>query len=171
GKEIFNHGFTFGGHPMACAVALANIDVIEDEQLCAHVLENEGKLRATLDGLRELPIVGDVRGAGYFQAIELVKDQQTKETFNSEESEHLLRGFLSGALYDQGLICRTDDRGDPIVELTVESLIAELGLELASGHEAAQAHVRWVHSTELADPTPWLRGGELLLTTGLQLSG
>ena len=57
------------------------------------------------------------------------------------------------------------------MELTVESLIDELGLELASGHESAQAHVRWVHSTELSDPTPWLRGGELLLTTGLQLDG
>ncbi len=57
------------------------------------------------------------------------------------------------------------------MELTVESLIAELGLELASGHEAANTHVRWVHSTELVDPTPWLRGGELLLTTGMQLDG
>jgi PucR family transcriptional regulator, purine catabolism regulatory protein len=55
------------------------------------------------------------------------------------------------------------------MELTVESLIAELGLVLASGHESAQAHVRWVHSTELVDPTPWLKGGELLLTTGIQL--
>jgi len=129
GKEIFNHGFTFGGHPMACAVALANIDVIEDERLCAHVRENEGKLRATLDGLRDLPIVGDVRGAGYFQALELVKDQGTKETFNAEESEHLLRGFLSGALYDEGLICRTDDRGDPIVQLSPPLIAGEQQFE------------------------------------------
>jgi purine catabolism regulator len=57
------------------------------------------------------------------------------------------------------------------VELTVESLIGELGLELASGGESAGAHVRWVHSTELLDPTPWLKGGELLLTTGMQLDG
>jgi adenosylmethionine-8-amino-7-oxononanoate aminotransferase len=118
GKQIFNHGFTFGGHPMACAVALANIDVIEREGLCEHVLENEGHLRATLESLRDLPIVGDVRGAGYFHAIELVKDQETKETFNHEEAEELLRGFLSGELYRNGLICRTDDRGDPIVQLS-----------------------------------------------------
>jgi adenosylmethionine-8-amino-7-oxononanoate aminotransferase len=118
GKEIFNHGFTFGGHPMACAVALANIDVIEREDLCGHVLEHEGELRATLESLRDLPIVGDVRGAGYFQAIELVKDQETKETFDADESEELLRGFLSGELYKHGLICRTDDRGDPIVQLS-----------------------------------------------------
>jgi purine catabolism regulator len=57
------------------------------------------------------------------------------------------------------------------LELTVESLIDELGLELVSGHESAGAHVRWVHSTELLDPTPWLKGGELLLTTGIQLDG
>jgi PucR family transcriptional regulator, purine catabolism regulatory protein len=57
------------------------------------------------------------------------------------------------------------------MELTVESLIAELGLTLVSGQESAQAHVRWVHSTELTDPTPWLKGGELLLTMGIQLAG
>jgi adenosylmethionine-8-amino-7-oxononanoate aminotransferase len=118
GKAIFNHGFTFGGHPIACATALANIDVIEREGLCEHVLENEGRLRGMLDSLRDLPIVGDVRGAGYFHAIELVKDQATKETFNPQESEELLRGFLSGELYRRGLICRTDDRGDPIVQLS-----------------------------------------------------
>ncbi len=118
GKAIFNHGFTFGGHPVACAVALANIDVIEREELCERVLANEGALRDMLESLRDLPIVGDVRGAGYFQAIELVKDQQTKETFNHDEAEQLLRGFLSGELYRRGLICRTDDRGDPIVQLS-----------------------------------------------------
>ena len=117
-KAIFNHGFTFGGHPVACATALANIDVIEREGLCEHVRANEGHLREMMDGLRDLPIVGDVRGAGYFHAIELVKDKDTKETFNDQESEELLRGFLSGALYGRGLICRTDDRGDPIVQLS-----------------------------------------------------
>jgi adenosylmethionine-8-amino-7-oxononanoate aminotransferase len=125
GKAIFNHGFTFGGHPVACAVALANIDVIEREGLCEHVLQNEGRLRAMLEGLRDLPIVGDVRGAGYFHAIELVKDQQTKETFDDQESEALLRGFLSGELYSRGLICRTDDRGDPIVQLSPPLIAGE----------------------------------------------
>jgi adenosylmethionine-8-amino-7-oxononanoate aminotransferase len=117
-RQIFNHGFTFAGHPIGCAIALANIDVIEREDLCAHVRENEGELRAMLESLRDLPIVGDVRGAGYFQAIELVKDKETKETFDDEESEELLRGYLSGELYRRGLICRTDDRGDPIVQLS-----------------------------------------------------
>ena len=83
GKAIFNHGFTFGGHPVACAVALANIELIEREGLCDHVRSNEDAFRAMLDSLRDLPIVGDVRGAGYFHAIELVKDKDTKETFDA----------------------------------------------------------------------------------------
>jgi adenosylmethionine-8-amino-7-oxononanoate aminotransferase len=125
GKTIFNHGFTFGGHPVSCAVGLANIDVIEREDLCGHVREHEGRFRELLDGLRDLPIVGDVRGAGYFHAIELVKDKDTKETFDAEESEELLRGFLSGELYRRGLICRTDDRGDPIVQLSPPLIAGE----------------------------------------------
>jgi adenosylmethionine-8-amino-7-oxononanoate aminotransferase len=125
GTAIFNHGFTFGGHPMACATALANIDIMESEDLCGRVLANEGAFRAMLDGLRDLPIVGDVRGAGYFHAIELVKDKETKETFNHEESEVLLRGFLSGELYRRGLICRTDDRGDPIIQLSPPLIAGE----------------------------------------------
>jgi adenosylmethionine-8-amino-7-oxononanoate aminotransferase len=118
GKAIFNHGFTFGGHPVACATALANIDVIEREGLCERVREHESLLREMLDSLRDLPIVGDVRGAGYFQAVELVRDKDTKESFDDQASEVLLRGFLSGELYRRGLICRTDDRGDPIVQLS-----------------------------------------------------
>jgi adenosylmethionine-8-amino-7-oxononanoate aminotransferase len=118
GHAIFNHGFTFGGHPMACAVAMANIDAMEREQINEHVLSREGEFRAMLEGLRDLPIVGDVRGAGYFHAIELVKDKDTKLTFDAEESEQLLRGFLSGALFERGLICRTDDRGDPVIQLS-----------------------------------------------------
>lgn len=118
GKAAFTHGFTFGGHPVACAVGLANIELMQNEELNEHVRTHEPAFRAMLDGLRDLPIVGDVRGAGYFHAIELVKDKETKETFDNEESEELLRGFLSGELFRRGLICRTDDRGDPIVQLS-----------------------------------------------------
>ncbi len=118
GRAIFNHGFTFGGHPVSSAVALANIEIMEREDLNAHVRAHEGALRATLESLRDLPIVGDVRGAGYFQAIELVRDRDTKQTFDAEESERLLRGFLSGELYRRGLICRTDDRGEPVIQLS-----------------------------------------------------
>ncbi|MCB0869257.1 MAG: aspartate aminotransferase family protein [Solirubrobacterales bacterium] len=118
GSASFAHGFTFAGHPIASAVALANIEIFEREDLCGHVLAKEGEFRGMLESLRDIPIVGDVRGAGYFQAIELVKDQETKESFNDEESEKLLRGFLSGALYERGLICRADDRGDPVIQFS-----------------------------------------------------
>ena len=117
GPNAFLHGYTFGGHPVSAAVALANLDVFEREGLNAHVRANENAFRMTLEKLRDLPIVGDVRGAGYFYGIELVKDKVTKETFNEEESERLLRGFLSKALFDNGLYCRADDRGDPVVQL------------------------------------------------------
>ncbi|MGA2009933.1 MAG: aspartate aminotransferase family protein [Solirubrobacteraceae bacterium] len=118
GTQSFMHGFTFAGHPMCAAVALANLDALEREGILENVRNNEGALRGTLESLRDIPIVGDVRGAGYFQAIELVKDQDTDEQWSDEESEVLLRGFLSGELYRRGLICRADDRGDPVIQLS-----------------------------------------------------
>jgi adenosylmethionine-8-amino-7-oxononanoate aminotransferase len=118
GTNSFTHGFTFAGHPICAAVAMANLDAFEREGVIENVRANEGALRSMLEGLREIPIVGDVRGAGYFHAIELVKDQQTKESFSDEEAETLLRGFLSGELYRRGLICRADDRGDPVIQLS-----------------------------------------------------
>jgi adenosylmethionine-8-amino-7-oxononanoate aminotransferase len=118
GTSMFAHGYTFGGHPVAAAVAMANLDIYEREDLCGHVLEKEPEFRAALEGLRDIPIVGDVRGAGFFQAIELVRDQQTLESLEDAESEELLRGFLSGELYKRGLICRSDDRGDPVIQLS-----------------------------------------------------
>jgi adenosylmethionine-8-amino-7-oxononanoate aminotransferase len=117
--KMFTHGITFGGHPVSAAVAMANLDIFEREDLCGHVREKEPEFRGMLDKLKEdLPIVGDVRGAGYFHALELVKDKETKETFSDEESEDLLRGFMSGELYKRGLICRADDRGDPVIQLS-----------------------------------------------------
>jgi adenosylmethionine-8-amino-7-oxononanoate aminotransferase len=116
GKAMFAHGSTFAGHPVAAATAMANLDVFEREDLCGHVRAKEGEFRAALESLYDIPIVGDVRGDGYFMAIELVKDKETKESFTSEEAEELLRGYLSGELYRRGLICRTDDRGDPVVQ-------------------------------------------------------
>jgi adenosylmethionine-8-amino-7-oxononanoate aminotransferase len=118
GSDSFAHGFTFAGHPIAAAVSLANIDLFERDDLCGHVRAKEGEFRQMLESLLELPIVGDVRGAGYFQALELVKDKETKQSFNDEESEQLLRGFLSAELYKRGLICRADDRGDPVIQLS-----------------------------------------------------
>jgi adenosylmethionine-8-amino-7-oxononanoate aminotransferase len=117
GAASFNHGITFGGHPVATAVALANLDIFEREDLNGHVRANTDLFRSYLERLLDLPIVGDVRGDGYFFGIELVKDKATKETFNDDESDRLLRGFLSQALFDAGLYCRADDRGDPVVQI------------------------------------------------------
>jgi adenosylmethionine-8-amino-7-oxononanoate aminotransferase len=116
GTNMFAHGYTFGGHPVSTAVAMANLDIFESEGVNKHVRENEDAFRATLEKLSDLPIVGDVRGDGYFYGIELVKDKDTKETFNDAEAEKLLRGFLSKALFDEGLYCRADDRGDPVIQ-------------------------------------------------------
>jgi adenosylmethionine-8-amino-7-oxononanoate aminotransferase len=118
GQTAFYHGYTFGGHPVSSAVALANLDIFEEEKLLDNVRENSPAFRSTLEKLLDLPIVGDVRGDGYFFGIELVKDKATKETFDEDESERLLRGFLSKALFEAGLYCRADDRGDPVIQLS-----------------------------------------------------
>jgi adenosylmethionine-8-amino-7-oxononanoate aminotransferase len=117
GPTSFLHGITFAGHPVSCAVAMANLDVFERDDLLGHVRRNEAAFRSTLERLSALPIVGEIRGDGYFYGIELVRDKATRETFNADESERLLRGFLSGALFEAGLICRADDRGDPVIQL------------------------------------------------------
>ena len=117
GDTTFYHGYTFGGHPVSTAVALENLNIFEEEGLNARVRENSPLFRAALERLTDLPIVGDVRGDGYFFGIELVKDKATKQTFDENESERLLRGFLSKALYESGLYCRADDRGDPVIQL------------------------------------------------------
>jgi adenosylmethionine-8-amino-7-oxononanoate aminotransferase len=118
GDEVFMHGITFGGHPVGCAAALANLDVFDSEDLIGHVRANEGAFRAALETLFDLPIVGDVRGMGYFYGIELVKDRDTRATFDEQESNHLLRDLLSPRLLELGLVCRSDDRGDPVVQLS-----------------------------------------------------
>jgi adenosylmethionine-8-amino-7-oxononanoate aminotransferase len=117
GTASFPHGYTFGGHPVSAAVGMANLDIFEREGLNRHVLDTEADFRRTLEKLLDLPIVGDVRGDGFFYGIELVKDKATKETFDAAESERLLRGFLSTALFEAGLYCRADDRGDPVIQL------------------------------------------------------
>jgi adenosylmethionine-8-amino-7-oxononanoate aminotransferase len=114
---MWSHGITFGGHPVMSAIALKNIEIMKRERIPEHVRETEGELRSALEQLLALPIVGDIRGAGYLFALELVKDKETRESFSHEESESLLRGFLSGRLFDRGLICRADDRGDPVVQI------------------------------------------------------
>jgi adenosylmethionine-8-amino-7-oxononanoate aminotransferase len=125
GTTYFPHGYTFGGHPVSAAVALANLDIFDREDLYTHVRTEGPNFRATLEKLTDLPIVGDVRGEGFFYGIELVKDKTTRETFDDDESERLLRGFLSKALFDAGLYCRADDRGDPVIQLAPPVIIGQ----------------------------------------------
>ena len=108
------HGYTFGGHPVSAAVALENLDIFEEEKLLEHVRENSPVFRSTLEKLSTCRSSATCAATGYFFGIELVKDKATKETFDDDESERLLRGFLSKALFDAGLYCRADDRGDPV---------------------------------------------------------
>jgi len=148
GTQSFTHGVTFGGHPVQCAIALKNIEIMKRERIPEHVLENEDAFRSTLGQLLELPIVGDLRGEGYFYALELVKDKETRAGFSDEESESLLRGFLSAKLFERGLICRADDRGDPVVQISppliagqaeFDEMTGILGDVLAEAGEKVQA--------------------------------
>jgi adenosylmethionine-8-amino-7-oxononanoate aminotransferase len=131
--ESFLHGITFAGHPVSCAVALANLKVFEEEKIIDHVQTNEAAFRAALDDLADLPIVGDIRGAGYFYAIELVRDRDGRESFSHDERERLLRGFLSNRLLELGLICRADDRGEPVIQLSPPLIAGPVQFEEISG--------------------------------------
>jgi adenosylmethionine-8-amino-7-oxononanoate aminotransferase len=140
GTRTYTHGITFGGHPVACAVALKNLEIMKRERVIEHVQEQAPFLRERLASLLELPIVGDLRGVGWFYALELVRDKETKETFSDAEREALLRGFLSPEMFRRGLICRADDRGEPVVQISlplvagpaeVDELVGILGDVLA----------------------------------------
>ncbi|MDQ2983567.1 MAG: aspartate aminotransferase family protein [Actinomycetota bacterium] len=131
--SMFTHGMTFGGHPVQAAVALKNIEIMKRDGIVDGVRENESAFRSTLEQLLELPIAGDLRGVGYFYALELVKDKETREAFSAEEAEKLLRGFLSPRLFERGLICRADDRGDPVVQISPPLVAAQVEFdEIAS---------------------------------------
>jgi adenosylmethionine-8-amino-7-oxononanoate aminotransferase len=116
GKTTLLHGITFGGHPVSAAIALKNMEIFERDGVLENVRELEGYLEERLQTLRELPIVGDVRGAGFFWAVELVKDGH-REPFDADERESLLRGFMAGRLLEAGLIARGDDRGDSVLQV------------------------------------------------------
>jgi adenosylmethionine-8-amino-7-oxononanoate aminotransferase len=144
GTADYMHGLTFGGHPVGAAVALAALDVYERDGILENVRANEPHARAALESLRDIPIVGDVRGMGHFFSIEVVRDRATKQALTGPEAEWLLKDVLSAALWDRGLICRLDDRADPIVQIApplvadaaLFSEIAEIlraGLEIAAG--------------------------------------
>jgi adenosylmethionine-8-amino-7-oxononanoate aminotransferase len=148
-KAMYSHGITFGGHPVMCAIALKNIEIMKRERVVENVRENGDAFRASLETLLALDIVGDVRGTGYFYAVELVKDKETRESFSDEECETLLRGFLSPRLFERGLICRADDRGDPVVQISpplvagkaeIDELKGILGDVLAEAQDRMNVH-------------------------------
>lgn len=123
--DVFLQGQTFGAHPVSCAVANANLDLFERDDLCGHVRANEARFKQLVEGLLDIPLVGDVRGDGYFLALELVPDKATRALFTTEQSEWLLRGYLSPRLYEAGLICRADDRGEPVITLSPPLIAGE----------------------------------------------
>ncbi|MET0562123.1 MAG: aspartate aminotransferase family protein [Gaiellaceae bacterium] len=140
GERMYSHGMTFGGHPVQAAIALKNLEIMRREKIVEHVAEEQGWVRDKLAELLELPIVGDLRGTGFFYALELVKDKETRTTFSDEECERLLRGFLTPRMFEAGLICRADDRGDPVIQISppliagheeIEELVGILGDVLA----------------------------------------
>jgi len=140
GERMYSHGMTFGGHPVQAAIALKNLEIMRREKIVEHVAEEQGWVRNKLAELLELPIVGDLRGTGFFYALELVKDKETRTTFSDEECERLLRGFLTPRMFEAGLICRADDRGDPVIQISppliaghaeIEELVGILGDVLA----------------------------------------
>ena len=125
----FLQGQTFGAHPVSCAVANANLDIFEREDLCGHVLANESRFKQLIEGLLDIPLVGDVRGDGYFLAIELVPDALTgtggRGVFTPAQADWLLRRYLSPRLFEAGLICRADDRGEPVITLSPPLIAGE----------------------------------------------
>jgi hypothetical protein len=114
-EDVLMHGITFGGHPVSCAVALANIEVLESEGIIEHVAANQDFFRQELETLLDLPIVSEVRGTGYFYAIELQKDARQGIAFDDEEAAEIVAG-LKPVLLELGLIARADGRGAPIIQ-------------------------------------------------------
>jgi adenosylmethionine-8-amino-7-oxononanoate aminotransferase len=148
-RSMYSHGITFGGHPVMAAIALKNIEIMKREGVVEHVRDQQDVFRAKLATLLDLPIVGDLRGTGFFYALELVRDKETRETFSDEECETLLRGFLSPALFEAGLICRTDDRGDPVIQISPPLVAGEAEMDEIVGilgEVLAEAWKRLPHS-------------------------
>src|SRR3954452_6879665 len=151
---VYRHGITFGGHPVAAAMALKNIEIFERDGVLENVRELAPYLRDRLQTLRDLPIVGDVRGDGFFWAMELVKDEQDTR-FDQAERDKLLRGFLPGRLREAGLIARADDRGDAVLQIApplisdkplLDEIVARLGDVLTD----AGAHMGLASAAEVA---------------------
>jgi adenosylmethionine-8-amino-7-oxononanoate aminotransferase len=116
--DPFMHGITYGGHPVNSAIALKNLEIMKRERILEHVNEKAPEFRSKLETLLDLPLVGDIRGEGFFYALELVSDPEANGSFSEEESSAVIKGFISKQLYERGLICRTDDRADPVLMIS-----------------------------------------------------
>ena len=167
GDSMYTHGITFGGAPVQAAIALKNLEIMQREAIVQHVDEEQGAFRSTLEQLLELPIAGDLRGTGFFYALELVKDKETRETFTEDECEELLRGFLSPALFERGLICRADDRGDPVIQISppliatqaeFDEMTGILGDVLSEAWTRLDGGVRTGSATVVEPEAPVVRG-------------
>jgi len=145
--SALRHGITFGGHPLSAAIALQNMDIFERDGILENVRALTPHLADELRTLLELPIVGDVRGDGFFWAVELVRDEAATR-FDQAERDELLRRYLPRRLRDAGLIARTDDRGDAVLQIApplisdralLDAIVGTLGEVLADagGHMAA----------------------------------
>ncbi len=163
--RMYTHGMTFGGHPVQAAIALKNIEIMRREGILEHVRETAADFRAALEPLLELPIVGDLRGTGFFYALELVKDKETRASFTEDECDTLLRGVVSPRLFEQGLICRADDRGDPVVQISPPLVAGQEEFDkiagtLGDGARAAASHPREPrrHRRRRRPQRPHLRG-------------
>ncbi len=160
---VLRHGITFGGHPVMAAVALRNIEIFERDGILENVRALEPHLRAGMESLRDLPIVGDVRGRGFFWAVELVKDAEATR-FDQSERDDLLRGFLPHALRRAGLIARADDRGDSVLQIAPPliadaALLDEIVAGLRSVLTAAGERMGLATPRTPADPTAGSRPG------------
>jgi adenosylmethionine-8-amino-7-oxononanoate aminotransferase len=140
---MFMHGLTYGGHPMTAAVALKVLEIYERDGVIDNVRENEPYLKAALEELRRVPLVGDVRGAGFFWSVEMVKDRDTRETFSGAEADWLLRDVLTAQMVERGLLCRLDDRGDPVIQLSPPLVADRIVLDEMVGIVGAALEAAW----------------------------
>lgn len=118
GGETYMHGLTYSGHPLTTAIADRVLEIYERDNVLGNVRELAPRFEAGLEELRRIPLVGDVRGMGFFWALELVKDRETKQLFDADEADWLLRKELSRHMDELGLLCRLDDRGEPVIQLS-----------------------------------------------------
>jgi 4-aminobutyrate--pyruvate transaminase len=106
--RMFMHGFTYSGHPVACAVGLANIEIIERERLWENAEVRGNQLLRRMKELEAHPFVGNVRGKGLMAVLEVVEDKASKKTFDAARG---IGGKLQAASRRRGLIARTNDTG------------------------------------------------------------